>query len=420
MSRDKIDSARTLCSGKGVEIGHNAVTIDLALLVFFLSGCAVSPAPESINASYVSGIPYQTWTCSQLLQEQSSVGAALSNASTQQEHARSDERVHSVLRMLVPLPPDTGSETIASQVEIAQLKGEQQAVREAMVHNSCSTQVITVENSSTTSPRPPVITVENSSTTSPRPPVAPPSIPKGTHVALVVGNSSYRNVGRLSNPANDARMIAETLRELGFDLVGGGPQLDLDKARFDQLVQQFGRAIPGASAALFYYAGHGLQVQGTNWLVPVDANPARPQDLDFQMVDADLVLRQMDGAGTKLNILILDACRNNPFASRSLRGMDSGLAEMRAPEGSLIAFATEPGKVAADGSGADSPYSAALAGAMRQPGLGIFDTFNDVGKEVKRATGGTQQPWFSSSPIEGIFCFGGCSGPAAGAVPGSQ
>ena len=107
-------------------------------------------------------------------------------------------------------------------------------------------------------PWPEVITVENSGTppaSRPQTPVAPLSIPKGTRVALVIGNSSYRNVGRLSNPANDARLIAGTLRELGFDLVGGGPQLDLDKTRFDHVVQQFGRAIPGASAALFYYAG---------------------------------------------------------------------------------------------------------------------------------------------------------------------
>src|SRR5205085_8651576 len=99
-------------------------------------------------------------------------------------------------------------------------------------------------------------------------------------------------------------LIADNLRQQGFDLVGGGPQLDLDKTQFEHVVQEFGHAIPGASVALFYYSGHGLQVQGTNWLVPVDANPMRPQDLEFQMVDAALVLRQMDGAGTKLNILI--------------------------------------------------------------------------------------------------------------------
>lgn len=260
-------------------------------------------------------------------------------------------------------------------------------------------------------PLPDMITVENSGTPTgsrPQAPAVPLSVTKGSRVALVVGNSGYRNVGRLANPANDARLIARTLQQLGFELVGGGPQLDLEKARFDRAVQEFGRAIPGASAALFYYAGHGLQVQGANWLVPVDANPTRAQDLDFQMVDADLVLRQMDGAGTKLNIIILDACRNNPFASRGLRGMEGGLAAMHAPEGSMIAYATEPGHVAADGSGADSPYSAALANSLRQPGLGIFDTFNQVGLEVEQTTGGAQKPWVSNSAIKGHFCFAGC------------
>ena len=108
------------------------------------------------------------------------------------------------------------------------------------------------------------------------------------------------------------QLIADTLRKSGFALIGGGAQRDLDKPSFDRLVADFGKQIQGADVALFYYAGHGMQVQGTNWLVPTDANPTRAQDLDFQMVNAELVLKQMDGAGTRLNIVILDACRNNP------------------------------------------------------------------------------------------------------------
>ena len=133
-------------------------------------------------------------------------------------------------------------------------------------------------------------------------------------IALVVGNFDYEHVPRLANPGNDATLIATTLRQLGFTLVGGAAQENVDKAHFDRLVQDFGRAIQGADVALFYYAGHGMQVDGSNWLVPTDANPTRPQDLEFQMVNADLVLKQMDGAGTRLNLVILDACRNNPFA----------------------------------------------------------------------------------------------------------
>ena len=136
--------------------------------------------------------------------------------------------------------------------------------------------------------------------------------------------------------------------------MGGGEQLDLDKPGFDRAIGAFGRAIEGADVALFYYAGHGVQVQGSNWLVPVTANPAREADLDFQMVDAELVLKQMQAAGTRLNVMILDACRNNPFGGRGLRAAGGGLAQMRAPEGTLISYATQPGNVATDGTGTDS------------------------------------------------------------------
>jgi uncharacterized caspase-like protein len=227
----------------------------------------------------------------------------------------------------------------------------------------------------------------------------------GKRVALVIGNGAYRKVDPLTNPENDARLIARTLQETGFELIGGGAQLELDKAGFDRAVHDFGTALQGAEVALFYYSGHGMQVQGENWLVPVDANPTRPQDLDFQMVDAALVLRQMEGAGTKLNLVILDACRNNPFASRGVRGAQAGLAEMRAPEGTLISYATQPGNVASDGANGDSPFTSALANTIRRPGLDIFQVFNQVGLAVKQDTGGAQQPWLASSPIAGNFYF---------------
>ena len=224
-------------------------------------------------------------------------------------------------------------------------------------------------------------------------------------VALVIGNADYGHVERLRNSGNDAKLIANTLQKLGFTLIGGGAQRNLDKPHFDRLVQDFGQQIQGADVALFYYAGHGMQVQGSNWLLPIDANPTRVQDLDFQMVNADLVLKQMDGAGTRLNILILDACRNNPFANLGTRAAGGGLAQMRAPEGTLISFATQPGNVAVDGTGDDGPYATALADSMRQPDLDIFRLFNQVGLKVKRETQGSQQPWVSSSPIDGDFFF---------------
>ncbi len=241
-------------------------------------------------------------------------------------------------------------------------------------------------------------------------------------IALVVGNSAYQNIARLDNPRNDATLMAETLASIGFTLIGGRAQLDLDKAALDIAVQNFGRKIQGADVALFYYAGHGVQVNGSNYLVPVSANPTREADVDFQMVDVNLVLRQMQGSGTRLNMVILDACRNNPFGARGLRSSDGGLAQMRAPEGTLISYATQPGSVAQDGSDGHSPYTKALAATIKQAGLDIFQTFNQVGLTVKRETGGSQQPWVSSSPIDGSFYFvaPAAAGPPATIAPPPQ
>jgi uncharacterized caspase-like protein len=231
-------------------------------------------------------------------------------------------------------------------------------------------------------------------------------------VALVIGNSAYKNIPRLENPVNDATLMADTLRSLGFNLIGDRAQLDLDKAGIDNAVQTFSRQVQGADVGLFYYAGHGVQVRGANYLVPVSANLEREADVDFQLVDIALVMRQMESAGTKLNLVILDACRNNPFGGRGLRSADGGLAQMRAPEGTLISYATRPGNVAQDGTGGNSPYTRALAQTMRKPGLDIFRVFNDVGLTVKQATGGAQQPWVSSSPIDGNFFFAAVTGGA--------
>jgi len=231
--------------------------------------------------------------------------------------------------------------------------------------------------------------------------------PVERRVALVIGNGQYRYVPQLANPTSDAQLIADTLRGLGFTLVGGTAQLDLDKAAFDRAVQEFGTALQGARVAFFYYAGHGVQVRGANYLVPVGANPTKETDVDFQMVNADLVLRQMEGAGTQLNLLILDACRNNPLAGRGVRATGGGLAQMQAPEGTLISYATQPGNVAQDGMDGHSPYTRALANALSTPGLDLFAVFNETGLAVKKSTGGSQQPWVASSPIEGKFYFAG-------------
>jgi hypothetical protein len=230
----------------------------------------------------------------------------------------------------------------------------------------------------------------------------------GKRVALVVGNSGYRNIAPLDNTINDAKLITKTLKNLGFEVVGDTPFLDLSRDAFARAIEAFGNKLRGADIAVFYYAGHGLQIQGTNFLVPIDANYAKPSDADFQLVDAESILRQMDDSGAKLKIIMLDACRNNPFAMRGLRGVTRGLAQMSAPEGTLISYATAPGMVAIDGeAGGDSPYTAALARAMQKRGIDVLRMFNEVALNVYNSTGYAQQPWLALSPIKGEFYFAG-------------
>ena len=238
-------------------------------------------------------------------------------------------------------------------------------------------------------------------------------------VALVIGNSSYVNVPRLDNPASDARLIASTLSELGFDLIGKRALLDLDKDGMERAIRQFGQAISENTAALFYHSGHGVQIQGVNYLIPVNADVRRMADVDFVLINSDLVLRQMEQSRSSLNIIILDACRTNPFGGRGLRGADAGLAQMRVPVGTVISYATQPGSVADDGPpGGHSPYSAALAAALQIPGLDVLRMFNRVGVTVRSSTG--QTPWVSASPIEGDFYFAGPSASPAVAAPPSR
>ena len=236
-------------------------------------------------------------------------------------------------------------------------------------------------------------------------------------VALVIGNSNYgAGIGKLPNPANDAALMTAALQKTGFTVI---KVIDADQKEMKRKIREFGEALANAgpkATGLFYYAGHGIQVRGTNYLVPITANPTRETDVDFQMVDAALVLRQMDGAGTKLNIVILDACRNNPFGGRGLRAAEGGLAQIRAPEGTLLSYATQPGNVALDGSDGHSPYTRALVETMQRPGLDVLQTFNQVGLLVKRATGSNQQPWVSSSPIDGSFYFSGAPAGQVAAV----
>jgi carboxyl-terminal processing protease len=217
-------------------------------------------------------------------------------------------------------------------------------------------------------------------------------------IALVIGNSNYGGeIGNLANPANDAKLIAKTLRGIGFDVL---EVEDADQNAMKRAIVDFGNKLSDAGSeatGLFYYAGHGVQVEGENFLVPVKAKIQRESDVDVEAVSADLVLRQMDFAGSAVNIIILDACRNNPL-TRGFRSEVSGLAEItRKPRGSFIAYSTAPGEVAADGSGANSPYAQALAQTIVEPGQGIEEVFREVRAKVLAVTDNKQTTWDSSS-----------------------
>lgn len=215
-------------------------------------------------------------------------------------------------------------------------------------------------------------------------------------IALVVGNSNYTAVSGLPNPVNDAALMAQTLTDVGFSvtLVSDG---DLDGMR--AAVSAFGVALrEGGSDAtgLFYYAGHGVQSFGRNYLLPVDVNLSNAADLSLVGIEADSVLRQMFSARNRTNIVILDACRNNPFVE-ILDLTDNGLAEMNAPTGTFLALSTSPGAVAMDGLGDNSPFTTALAEQMLIPGQPIEQAFKNVRVAVLDETRGLQTPWDTSS-----------------------
>ncbi len=215
-------------------------------------------------------------------------------------------------------------------------------------------------------------------------------------LALVVGNSNYQAVVPLDNAEPDARLIAETLTEKGFDVT---LLIDADQNTLNQAIAQFGRALRDAgtdAVGLFYYAGHGVQSFGTNYLVPVDAVLTDAADLSLVAVQADAVLRQMASARNRTNIVILDACRDNPFVSIPDMN-DNGLAEMNAPTGTFLAYSTAPGAVALDGLDGNSPFTRSLAQQIRTPGEPIEQVFKATRVDVIEATRGLQTPWDTSS-----------------------
>jgi uncharacterized caspase-like protein len=236
-------------------------------------------------------------------------------------------------------------------------------------------------------------------------------------VALVVGNSGYVHAPRLTNPVNDASDMAGALKAVGIEVVLG---LDLDKRGFDGKVRDFSRALASADAGILFYAGHGLEVGGRNFLIPVDAQLQGERDLEFETVALDFVMRQMEiDRDGKTSIVFLDACRDNPLARNLARSMGTrstvigrGLAEVKTGVGTFIAFSTKPGAVALDGEGRNSPFAGALVKAVKGPGKGLSALMVDVRKEVLAATNNRQVPW-DHSALTGEFYFQLAAAPTA-------
>ncbi len=217
--------------------------------------------------------------------------------------------------------------------------------------------------------------------------------------ALIIGNGAYKSAP-LKNPVNDANDMARTLEKLGFEVIH---MENASKRRMKDAIHQFGQKLKKGGVGLFYFAGHGMQVRGTNYLIPVNAHIRAESDIEFESIDAGRLLARMEEAGNEMNIVILDSCQDNPFA-RSFRSNSRGLARMDAPTGSFIAYATAPGDTAADGTGKNGIFTGNLLKHMTTPNLKIEDVFKRVRVVVANETSKKQIPWQSSS-LMGDFYF---------------
>jgi len=241
-------------------------------------------------------------------------------------------------------------------------------------------------------------------------------------VAFVVGNGAYRNVAQLPNPAVDAKSIAGLLRNVGFEVVEG---TNLTRDKMTEKLLEFGKKAEGADVALFFYAGHGIAVNGTNYLLPVDADLKSEMDVKLgAAINVDLTLEQTM-ADAQVKLVFLDACRDNPFAARirSARAtrsvsVETGLAEMKSGEGTLIAFATGPGQTALDGeAGTNSPFTRALLANIATPNVEIQQAMTKVRAQVNEETNKNQLPWGHTNLIGTVYLnpVAGAAGEVAGA-----
>ncbi len=229
----------------------------------------------------------------------------------------------------------------------------------------------------------------------------------GRRIALVIGNSDYANAPRLPNPVSDATLVANALRTAGFSLVIETD--DLSREQMLGALRSFAREADNADWAMIYYAGHGMELEGTNYLIPTDARLASDRDLQDEAISLDRVLSAVEGA-SKLRVVVLDACRENPFAldmqrTFATRSISRGLARVEPTGGTMIAYAAREGTLAEDGDGANSPYAMALAERLTTPGVEINMTFRQVRDDVLAATDGQQEPFFYGSLPGTSFYF---------------
>lgn len=214
--------------------------------------------------------------------------------------------------------------------------------------------------------------------------------------ALIIGNSNYK-AGFLKNPVNDAKLMSSTLKSLGFDVI---IKLDIpDQNEMKKIIRKFGAIIKSkGGVALFYYAGHGIQIQSVNYLVPIKANINKEEDVEYECVQVDMIFSELQYAESKTNIVILDACRNNPFARSFRSSTDRGLAVIsKSPSGTIIAFATAPGNIAIDGYGNNGLYTEELVKCMTIPNVDILKMFMQVRNNVAKRSNNQQVPWENSS-----------------------
>ena len=233
-------------------------------------------------------------------------------------------------------------------------------------------------------------------------------------IALVIGNGSYTKAP-LANPVNDANDIADALEKCDFTVMKA---IDADRKKMRGAIRKFGEEINKGAVGLFYYAGHGIQVDGENYLIPIGTEVYNEDEVKDECLMVSSVLRKMESAGNRLNIIILDACRDNPFG-RNFRSSNRGLAKMDAPTGSILAYSTAPGSVAADGTDRNGLYTSKLLKHIMTPGLEIGRLFRKVRIDVIKDSGERQVPWESSS-LTGDFYFNSKRGIAVVEPPSTE